>query len=75
MVAVNVFTQSSNAKAVYDALLDLFVDSGVPKVTTSDCEINFTRKLTQEMLRKLGFAPRFLEWLNAERCRTINVWR
>jgi len=47
------------AKAVCDSLLDLFVNIGVPKVIVSDCGTNFTSQLTQEMLRKLGCAPRF----------------
>jgi len=46
------------AKAVCDALLDLFVNVGVPKVIDSDCGTNFTSQLTQEMLSKLGCAPR-----------------
>ena len=59
------------AKAVCDALLDLFVNVGVPKVIVSDCGTNFTSQLTQEMLRKLGCAldsthrvtPKLPEWL------------
>ena len=51
--------KSLTAKAVCDALLDLFVNIGVPKVIVSDCGTNFTSQLTQEMLRKLGCAPRF----------------
>lgn len=51
--------KSLTAKAVCDALLDLFVNVGVPKVIVSDCGTNFTSQLTQEMLRKLGCAPRF----------------
>jgi len=35
------------------------VNVGVPKVIVSDCGTNFTSQLTQEMLRKLGCAPRF----------------
>jgi len=51
--------KSLTAKAVCDAPLDLFVNVGVPKVIVSDCGTNFTSQLTQEMLRKLGCAPRF----------------
>ena len=51
--------KSLTAKAVCDALLDLFVNVGVPKVIFSDCGTNFTNQLTHEMLRKLGCAPRF----------------
>jgi len=51
--------KSLTAKAVCDALLDLFVNVGVPEVIVSDCGTNFTSQLTQEMLRKLRCAPRF----------------
>jgi len=51
--------KSLTVKAVCDALLDLFVNVGVPKVIVSDCGTNFTSQLTQEMVRKLGCAPRF----------------
>jgi len=44
---------------VCDALLDLFVNIGVPKVIISDCGTNFTSQLTREMLCKLGCTPRF----------------
>ena len=47
------------AKAVCDALLDLFVNVGVPIAIVSDCGTNFTIQLAQEMLRKLGCAPIF----------------
>ena len=47
------------AKAVCEALLDLFVTIGVPKVIVSDCGTNFTSQLTQEMLTSLGCTPRF----------------
>jgi len=76
--------KSLTAKAVCDALLDLFVNIGVPKVIVSDCGTNFTDQLTQEMLRKLGCAPRFNirdiprppEWLSdstkpARKCCTM----
>jgi len=53
------FLVGRRTKAVCDVLLDLFVDVGVPKVIVSDCGTNFTSQLTQEMLRKLGCAPRF----------------
>ena len=51
--------KSLTAKAVCDALLDLFVTIGVPKVIISDCGTNFTSQLTQAMLCKLGCSPRF----------------
>jgi len=76
--------KSLTARAVCDALLDLFVNVGVPKVIVSDCGTNFTSQLTQEMLRKLGCAldftlrdiPRPPEWLRdstkpARKCCTM----
>jgi len=51
--------KSLSAKAVCDALLDLFVNIGVPKVIISDCGTNFTSQLTRKMLCKLGCTPRF----------------
>jgi len=51
--------KSLTARTVCDALLDSFVNMGVPKVIVNDCGTNFTSQLTQEMLRKLGCAPRF----------------
>jgi len=48
--------KSLTAKAVCDALIDLFTHVGVPKVMVSDCGTNFTSQLTQEMLRRLGVA-------------------
>jgi len=67
--------KSMTAKAVCDALLDLFVNVDVPKVIISDCGTNFTSELTREMLSRLGYAPRFntsghpessglIEWFN-----------
>jgi len=51
--------KSFTAKAVCDALVDLFVNVGVPKVIVSDQGINFTSQLTREMLARLGCSPRF----------------
>jgi len=51
--------KSLTAKAVCDALTDLFTHVAVPKVMVSDCSTNFTSQLTQEMLRRLGCSPRF----------------
>ena len=51
--------KSLTAKAVCDALVELFTHVGVPKVIVSDCGTNFTSQLTQGMLRKLGCSPRF----------------
>ena len=51
--------RSINAKATCDALLQVFMTFSIPKVISSDCGSNFTSKLTQEMLRRLGCSPRF----------------
>jgi len=51
--------KSLTAKAVCDALLDLFTNVGVPKAIISDCGTNFTSQLTKEMLSRLGCCPRF----------------
>jgi len=51
--------KSLTAKAVCDALMNLFVTIGVPKVIASDCGTNFTSQLTQKMLNRLGCTPRF----------------
>ena len=47
------------AKAVCDALLDLFVNVGVPQVIISDRGTNFTSQLTTELLTRLGCSPTF----------------
>jgi len=49
--------KSLTAKAVCDALLELFVNVGVPKVIISDQDTNFTSQLTREMLSRLGCCP------------------
>ena len=49
--------KSLTAKVVCEALLDLFVNAGVPKVIVSDQGTNFTSQLTREMLTKLGCCP------------------
>ena len=51
--------KSLTAKAVCEALLDLLVNVGVPKVIISDCGTNFTSQLTKEMLSHMGCTPRF----------------
>ena len=51
--------KSLTAKSVCDALLDLFVNLGVPNVIISDHRTNFTGQLTRKMLNRLGCAPRF----------------
>ena len=50
---------SLTVKAVCDALVDLFVNVGVPKVIVSDQGTNFTTQLTREMFARLGCSPRF----------------
>ena len=40
--------KSLTANAVCDALLDLFVNIGVPKLIVSDCGTNFTSQLTKK---------------------------
>jgi len=51
--------RSMSAKAVCDALLQVFMTFSIPKVISSDCGSNFTSKLTQEFLKRLGCSPRF----------------
>jgi len=51
--------RSLSAKAVCDALLQMFTTFSIPKVISSDCGSNFTSKLTQEFLKRLGCSPRF----------------
>ena len=51
--------KSLTAKAVCDALVDLFVNVGVPKGLVSDQVTNFTSQLTREMLARQGCCPRF----------------
>jgi len=48
-----------SAKAVCDSLIDLFSHIGITQVLISDCGTNFTSKLMQEMLSRLGCSPRF----------------
>lgn len=48
-----------SAKAVCEALIDLFTHVGIPQVLISDCGSNFTSQMTQEMLSRLGCSPRF----------------
>ena len=51
--------RSLNAQAACDALLQVFMTFSIPKVISSDCGSNFTSKLTQEFLKRLGCSPRF----------------
>ena len=67
LVVVDKFTRwpmayplrSMTAKAVCEALLQLFFTFSIPKVISSDCGSNFKSSLTQEMLERLGCSPRF----------------
>src|SRR5688572_23959433 len=51
--------KSLTAKAVCDALMELFMNVGVPSVITSDQGTNFTASLTREFLNLMGCSPRF----------------
>src|SRR5688572_10771461 len=51
--------KSLTAKAVCDALMELFMNVGVPSVITSDQGTNFTANLTREYLNLMGCSPRF----------------
>jgi len=51
--------KSLTGKAVYETLIDLFVNVGDPKVILSDQGSNFTSQLTREMLTSLRCCPRF----------------
>ena len=46
--------KSLTAKAVCEALIDLFTHVGVPQVLVFDCGTNFTSQLTQEMLSRMS---------------------
>lgn len=51
--------RSLTAKATCDALLQIFSRHGVPETICSDQGTNFTSRLTQETLQRLGATPRF----------------
>ncbi|XP_055936794.1 uncharacterized protein LOC129966395 [Argiope bruennichi] len=51
--------RSLTAKATCDALLEIFMRTGIPNVIASDNGTNFISKLTQEFMKRLGCAPRF----------------
>ena len=51
--------KSLTAKAVCNAVVDLFVNVGVRKVIISHNATKFTNQLTQELLKSLGGSPRF----------------
>jgi len=51
--------KSLTAKAVCEALLNMFSNVGVSSKIISDRKTNFSSRLTQEMLRHLGCSPVF----------------
>ena len=51
--------KSLTARAVCDALIELFTNVGVPSKVISDNGTNFSSQLTQELLRRLGCSPVF----------------
>ena len=51
--------KSLTARAVCDALVDLFANVGVPSKVISDNGTNFSSQLTQELLRRLVCSPVF----------------
>jgi len=51
--------RSLSAKAVCEAILQLWQFTGCGDVVSSDCGINFTSQLTREFMTKLGCSPRF----------------
>jgi len=51
--------KSLTARAVCDALVDLFANVGVPSKVISDNGTNFSSQITQELLRRLGCSPIF----------------
>ena len=57
--------KSLTAKAVCDALVDLFVNVGVPKGLVSDQGTNFTSQLTREMRFNIPGTQKRQVWLNA----------
>lgn len=50
---------SLNAKATCEALLSIFMRTGIPNVIASDNGTNFHSALTQEFERRIGSSPRF----------------
>jgi transposase InsO family protein len=52
--------KSLTAKAVCDALLNLFSQVGICSVIISDNGTNFTSQLTQQFMKLFGCSPRFL---------------
>ncbi|GBN18461.1 Gag-Pol polyprotein [Araneus ventricosus] len=51
--------RSLTAKSTCDALLEVFMRTGIPNVIASDQGTNFISKLTQEFHKRLGSNPKF----------------
>ncbi|GBM57634.1 Gypsy retrotransposon integrase-like protein 1 [Araneus ventricosus] len=51
--------RSLTAKSTCDALLEIFMRTGIPKLIASDQGTNFVSNLTQEFVHRLGSSPRF----------------
>lgn len=66
--------RSLTAKAVCDALVEIFARMGVPETVSSDQGTNFTAELTQELLRRLGSSPRFSTLEHPESKGLVERW-
>ncbi|XP_042148780.1 uncharacterized protein LOC121837265 [Ixodes scapularis] len=62
------------AKATCDALLEIFARLGVPEVVCSDQGTNFTAKVTQQLLSKLGACPRFSTPVHPQSNGLVERW-
>ncbi|GBN65434.1 hypothetical protein AVEN_171142-1 [Araneus ventricosus] len=51
--------RSLTAKSTCDALLEIFMRTGIQKLIASDQGTNFVSNLTQEFVHRLGSSPRF----------------
>ena len=51
--------RSLTAKHVCEALLKLWMITGIPTIISSDNGTNFTSKLNKELLKRVGCSPRF----------------
>lgn len=51
--------RSLTAKHVCEAMLQLWMITGIPSTISSDNATNFTSKLNQEFFKHLGCSPRF----------------
>ena len=48
-----------DARQVCDAIIDLFMHTGIAAVISSDNALNFVNKVTQQFEARLGYSPRF----------------